>query len=179
MFSKLAALGLAALACCSAAAQTTLHYREGQRVDPRTVARILETTPSAIKTRSIRLLDQPLAPEGKAAQASALSLPVRFAFDSAEIAPSARPQLDALAEGIKMLPPGRPVIIQGHTDATGSDEYNRTLSQRRASAVKQYLVREHGIQAARLKDAGFGKSQPIAGTDPHAGENRRVEFSGA
>jgi len=180
MFSKLAALGLAALACCSAAAQTTLHYKEGQRVDPRTVARILDTTPAG-KTRSIRLLDQPLGTEQAAAntsQPNALSIPVRFDFNSAEIVPATRPQLDALAQGIKMLPPTQTVLIKGHTDAAGPDAYNQALSQRRALVVKQYLVRVHGISAARLKESGLGEAQPIPGTDPNAGENRRVEFSG-
>lgn len=184
---KLAALALATLACCGANAQTTLHYKEGQRVDPRDVVRILDASPSAMKTRSIRLLDQPSEPDSAlpstaratVATASALSLPVRFAFNSAQIVPSARPQLDALAEGIKLLPPGQPVVIEGHTDASGPDEYNRALSVRRAFVVKQYLVRVHGIEAARLRDTGFGKERPIGGIDPHAAENRRVQFRGA
>jgi outer membrane protein OmpA-like peptidoglycan-associated protein len=103
---------------------------------------------------------------------------VRFEFDSADILPSARPQLDALAEGIKLLPPGRNVVIEGHTDATGNDEYNLQLSRRRASAVKDYLVRQHGIDARRLREVGLGKQNPISGADPFGAENRRVQFQG-
>ncbi len=157
-------------------AQTVIHYREGERVEPEQVRQILEA-PSSVRTRSIRLLaDTPEKPAS--ASPAALSLPVRFDFDSADILPSARPQLDALAEGIKLLPPGSRVVIEGHTDATGGDEYNLELSRQRAKAVKAYLVRVHGIEARRLRDVGAGKRDPIAGTDPFGAENRRVQFHG-
>jgi outer membrane protein OmpA-like peptidoglycan-associated protein len=179
-------LALTALLVClgsTAAAQgTEMHYRSGERVDPRDVARILSAAP--IKTRSIRLLDGPggggTAPATSApASPSALSIPVRFAFDSAEILPAARPQLDSIAAGIKMLPAPQPVIIEGHTDSVGAEEYNLDLSKRRAASVKRYLVEVHGIDAGRLKDAGFGEERPIQGMDPAAAENRRVQFRGS
>ena len=176
MIRTLSILAAASLFACAASAQTAIHYREGQRVDPQDVARILNRA-APIKTRSIRLLDGDTAPQ-KAAPA-ALSLPVRFAFDSAEVAASARPQLDALAEGIKLLPPGTAVVVEGHTDSVGSEEYNQRLSQRRAHAVKEYLVVHHGIDARRLLDTGIGKLQPINGLSPQAPENRRVQFHGA
>jgi OmpA-OmpF porin, OOP family len=183
MIRTLTALGLCTFFCVTSLAQTTIHYREGQRVDPQEVARIL-AAPAGIKTRSIRLLDEPSAPDaaavGGASEApSALSLPVRFDFDSADISTTARTQLDALAEGIKLLAPGQAIVIEGHTDAIGSEEYNRRLSQRRAASVKRYLVQEHGIDARRLKDAGVGEQQPIAGLEPTAAQNRRVQFRGA
>lgn len=177
--------GLAALLACNAAAQSTLHYREGQRVEPQDVRQILDNVDGgAGRTRSIRLIgDEPapvaLAVAGTPPVATALSLPVHFEFDSATISPEARGQLDALAEGIKLLSPGRRVVIEGHTDASGTDEYNQSLSRRRATAVKQYLVQAHGISAQRLHDTGFGKRQPIAGADPLAAENRRVQFHGS
>jgi outer membrane protein OmpA-like peptidoglycan-associated protein len=177
MIRMLTTLAIAAFVSCGAAAQSAVHYKEGQRVDPYDVARILHTAP--IKTRSIRLLDGDAPKAAANAGPSSLSLPVRFAFDSAEVAPSARAQLDALAEGIKMLPAGQAVVVEGHTDATGSDEYNLRLSQRRAQAVKQYLVRMHGIDEQRLLDTGRGETQPIEGADPHASANRRVQFRGA
>ena len=176
MIRTLTVLGLASLISCGAAAQQAVHYREGQRVDPQDVARILNRA-APIKTRSIRLLDNDAAPRNMAP--AAVSLPVRFAFDSADIAASARPQLDALAEGIKLLPPGAAVVVEGHTDSIGSDEYNQRLSQRRAHAVKEYLVARHGIEARRLLDTGIGKQQPIDGLAPQAPENRRVQFHGA
>jgi outer membrane protein OmpA-like peptidoglycan-associated protein len=119
------------------------------------------------------------APEAPTrARPSALSLPVQFGFDSAEILAPARQQLDALAEGIRMLPALQSVVIEGHTDAIGSDHYNEQLSQRRAQAVKRYLVAAHQIDPARLRAVGLGEQIPLRGTDPHAAENRRVQFRG-
>lgn len=184
MRDLLIACVLVVVFAATAVAQTTLHYREGQRVQPEEVQRILQNADgSATRTRSIRLLpDTPGGPETSTTVVekvpSALSLPVQFEFDSSSILPAAREQLDALAEGIKLLPPGQRVVIEGHTDATGTDDYNQSLSLRRAAAVKAYLVQTHGIAAQRLRDIGLGKRKPIGGSDPFAGENRRVEFRG-
>jgi outer membrane protein OmpA-like peptidoglycan-associated protein len=184
MLRSLAVFAFALGLSHAALADVTVHYREGQRVDPTEVRRILEQdAATSQRTRSIRLLPvateaaspAPVEPEAP----SALSLPVRFDFDSATILPAAREQLDALAEGIKMLPPERSVVIEGHTDGTGTAEYNEQLSRRRAAAVKQYLVARHGIDAQRLHDEGFGKRHPIEGTSPNAPENRRVQFRGS
>jgi outer membrane protein OmpA-like peptidoglycan-associated protein len=183
MIRRTLALIAAACAPCAAFADSALHYREGERVDPQQVARILGAA-APMKTRSIRLLDdapaaaQPQQQQRPAATAS-LSLPVRFGFDSTDIAASARPQLDALAEGIKLLPAGQAIVIEGHTDAAGPDAYNQALSQRRALMVKRYLVQQHGIDPQRLKDTGYGEQRPIDGADPHAAQNRRVQFRGA
>jgi outer membrane protein OmpA-like peptidoglycan-associated protein len=68
------------------------------------------------------------------------------------------------------------VRIEGHTDADGSESYNQTLSERRASAVTAYLS-EKGISAGRLKNFGFGESRPVASNESPDGKqaNRRVE----
>jgi outer membrane protein OmpA-like peptidoglycan-associated protein len=168
----------------------TVHYREGQRIDPQQVRQILSAgAPARGRTRSIRLLDGDLAASGEPAAAmapgspepagpSALSAPIQFEFDSSVILPEARGQLDAIAEGIKLLPSNRPVVIEGHTDAAGGEDYNQQLSRRRAAAVKQYLAQRHGIAPQRLRDLGLGERQPIEGLDPMAPENRRVQFRG-
>lgn len=181
---RAAGCGLGLLLWTAAAAQTTVHYREGQRVDPRDVQQILSAAPPPAqgRTRSIRLLaDEPVAQAAAAASAepaSALSLPVHFEFDSAAILPAAREQLDALADGIKLLPQARRIIIEGHTDASGSEQYNDQLSQRRAEAVKRYLVQQHGLDARRMQATGLGERQPIVGLDPEAADQRRVQFRG-
>lgn len=190
-----------ALAAGAALAQDVRQYRASDNVDPREVAAILgqgAAPAPAPKMRSIRLLDDAAASShepplqvaaappavGAAAPAparprpSALSLPVQFGFDSAEILAAARPQLDALAEGIRMLPELQAVVIEGHTDAHGSDQYNAQLSQRRAQAVKRYLVAMHGIEPARLRAVGLGEQAPLRGLEPYAAENRRVQFRG-
>ena len=125
----------------------------------------------SIKTRSIRLLDAP-----PAETPTALALPIRFAFDSARVLPESMPALEAVASGIKLAGPAARILIEGHTDAAGSDTYNATLSEKRALAVKTYLVLQHGIPADHLRTVGLGKSALIAPEKPLAAENRRVQF---
>ena len=69
------------------------------------------------------------------------------------------------------------VRIEGHCDSTGDEAYNQLLSERRATAVKAYLI-EHGIAADRLSVAGRGEGTPVASNDNEEGrfQNRRVEF---
>ncbi|MSQ58431.1 MAG: OmpA family protein [Betaproteobacteria bacterium] len=105
-----------------------------------------------------------------------IALLVPFQFNSAQIMPDAAPQLDALAEGIKMAGPGLKLIIEGHTDAHGSDQYNLILSFLRASAVKNYLVKVHQIAPENITVVGMGKRMPLNAAEPNAPENRRVEF---
>ena len=121
----------------------------------------------------------PVAHDDPDTDTAALSLPVHFAFGSADILPAAGTQLDALADGIKLLPPNSIVTVEGHTDASGSDAYNLELSRVRARAVRDYLVQHNGIEAARLKTVGYGESRPIEGSDPYAALNRRVQFRGS
>ena len=185
----LSALALAMTVGC-ACAQGVRLYAPGESVDPNDVANILDQSQSqagapAIKMRSLRVLDDAGAATSASAAAtailtrpSALALPVQFAFDSADILPAARAQLDALAEGVRRLPPTQYVIIEGHTDATGSPRYNELLSQRRAQSVKRYLVAMHGVDPGRLKAIGLGMHLPLPGLDPRASENRRVQFRG-
>jgi outer membrane protein OmpA-like peptidoglycan-associated protein len=184
----IAALLLSAVATLAAYADEVKVFRGNDAVDPTEVARILDRRP--IKMRSLRLLDE--SPSGavagtsaaaavvarEAAGPTALSLPVQFAFDSADIAPAAKNQLDAIAAGIRMLPTTQKVVIEGHTDALGTEHYNEGLSQRRAQSVRQYLVAVHGIDAARLQAVGLGESAPLPGRSPNAAENRRVQFHG-
>jgi outer membrane protein OmpA-like peptidoglycan-associated protein len=180
--SFLATIVLAAM-LPAARAEDVAAYRDNDIIDPDEVARILarDTTSAPGPTRSIRELVEGAAPtpaEPVQRRAEALSIPIRFEFDSSEVVPVARRQLDAIAEGIRRLPASRLVAIEGHTDAIGTDEYNLALSLRRATAVKNYLVRAHGVDPVRLKEVGFGRQRPLAGTRPEAAENRRVQFRG-
>jgi OmpA-OmpF porin, OOP family len=176
---------LCLLASAATIAQDVRQYRAGDAIDPREVAAILGHTPDAapvIKMRSIRLLGEAPATTAAAAApapAAAISLPVQFAFDSADILPAARTQLDALAEGIRLLPEGKVVVIEGHTDAVGAAPYNDQLSVRRADAVKRYLVAEQRLDPGRLRTVGKGQREPQAGSEPTAAENRRVQFRGS
>ncbi|MDM0115684.1 OmpA family protein [Variovorax sp. J22R133] len=166
--------GPAAPAAAAAAAPAKATTKVAELSLPTTPVR-----PAAHKASKAPAAAAPAAPDDSPADAAALSLPVRFAFDSADILPAARAQLDALAKGIKLLSPDSIVTVEGHTDAAGSDAYNLELSRVRANAVRDYLVKQHGIDAARLKAVGYGKSRPLDGADPYAAVNRRVQFRGS
>lgn len=99
---------------------------------------------------------------------------VNFDVDRATIKPEGRVKLDSAVTLLRNMPDIR-VEIQGHTDSTGSAEYNEGLSLRRANAVREYLV-SNGIAASRLTTRGFGESQPAADNRTAAGraQNRRV-----
>jgi outer membrane protein OmpA-like peptidoglycan-associated protein len=103
--------------------------------------------------------------------------PIMFAFNSAELTPEARRQLDKVAEALSNPRiASSSIIIHGHTDAVGGAEYNRTLSQQRAEATRQYFIKEHGIDPSRLKSVGHGKTQLLLPDDPNNDRNRRVQF---
>jgi len=101
---------------------------------------------------------------------------IYFDLDRDTIKPRSRPVLDRAVAIFTEFPDVR-VAISGHTDSTGAPAYNRYLSQRRASAVKRYLV-EHGIDAARIETRGAGPDEPIDTNRTPAGraKNRRIEF---
>lgn len=102
---------------------------------------------------------------------------VNFGFDSSNLTSAAMANLDKLAEVLKNNPDTN-INIYGHTDSKGTDEYNLSLSDRRAAAVKAYLVSK-GIASSRIHTMGVGEKEPIASNDTEAGraQNRRVEFA--
>lgn len=101
---------------------------------------------------------------------------ITFAYDSANVQPQFRPTLDQVAQVLAQYEKTY-VDVYGHTDSTGSDAYNLTLSEKRASSVAAYLE-SRGVQSARLGTRGFGETQPVASNDTEDGRaaNRRVEI---
>lgn len=101
---------------------------------------------------------------------------VTFGIDSANIDTGFRNTLDQVASTLVQYEKTY-VDVLGHTDATGSDAYNQSLSERRASSVADYLS-SRGVQSARLAARGYGESQPKASNLDAAGRsaNRRVEI---
>ena len=168
---------LVAIVAQSAIANDVLLLKQNETLDPEQAAAILGRQQGAeLKFRSIRLT--PDANEAGRSGPSTLALPVQFAFDSARILPEAEPQLDALAQGVKLLSEATVVVIEGHTDAHGTERYNFKLSAKRALAVKDYLVLRHGIEGTRLKTLAKGEDAPFVKENPYAVENRRVQFHG-
>jgi outer membrane protein OmpA-like peptidoglycan-associated protein len=100
-----------------------------------------------------------------------------FDTDSDVLNASAKQNLTSLAASLDKYP-GTDLLIVGHTDAVGSESYNLSLSERRAAAVVNYLASQ-GVTRARLRPAGRGESEPVAGNDTEAGraQNRRVEVA--
>ena len=100
---------------------------------------------------------------------------ILFDFDSANIRPDADRALNDVAQVIKAYA-ARPVRVEGHTDSIASDDYNQSLSERRAASVVNWLT-AHGVEKNRLASAGLGEKKPVATNDTPAGRqlNRRVE----
>ena len=101
---------------------------------------------------------------------------VGFEYNSATLIGDSRPVLDEVAADLKKHPRLK-VELQGHTDSKGSDQYNLKLSQRRADAVRDYLLNQ-GILSNQLSAKGYGEARPKASNDNDAGraENRRVDM---
>jgi outer membrane protein OmpA-like peptidoglycan-associated protein len=111
---------------------------------------------------------------------ASFDITLNFPFNSAQLTPDSRAKLDRVAKAL--TDPNTQtldIIISGHTDARGSADYNQLLSERRAEAVRQFLVSERGIDPKRLSSKGYGKSQPLLPADPNNDLNRRVQFQNA
>jgi outer membrane protein OmpA-like peptidoglycan-associated protein len=105
-----------------------------------------------------------------------IDLEINFDFNASAITAKAEPQLKELGTALKSAQLKNSVIvISGHTDAKGSDEYNQKLSERRAEAIKAFLVEKMKISPDNLTTAGYGKRNLKNKANPFAAENRRVE----
>jgi outer membrane protein OmpA-like peptidoglycan-associated protein len=105
-----------------------------------------------------------------------IDLEIKFEFNSAKISSRALPDVEELGKALsdpKLK--GSSFVLAGHTDFVGSEEYNQNLSERRADAVKQYLVEKYGLSAEHLVTAGYGKTRLKDKEHPAAAVNRRVE----
>ena len=107
-----------------------------------------------------------------------VNLPDGVTFDvgSSTLKPEFRATLDKVAQSLIQYPNSL-VDVYGHTDSTGSDAFNQTLSESRARTVMNYLI-SRGVPASRLRSQGFGETMPVASNDTADGRqrNRRVEI---
>lgn len=173
-----AIFGLAlSLLCATSAAARDLNAREMtdiiRSLAPSAEAPVVAGTPPVVPKRvvvqnTIVFIDL----------AHSLDFEVYFPFDSAEITPAARLELDTLGQAFasKALR-DHSYLIAGHTDAKGSAAYNLDLSSRRAAAVRRFLVENFAIVPDRLVAVGFGETQLKAPYAPLADINRRVEVA--
>ena len=101
---------------------------------------------------------------------------VLFNTNKAQLKSDGMHNVQKLADFLKQYPQHK-VLVEGHTDSTGSDSYNQELSDRRANAVRTALI-DQGISSERVATRGYGEAYPVAGNDTAAGRqlNRRVEI---
>ena len=105
-----------------------------------------------------------------------IDLEVNFEYNSDAIGPKATQQVTALGQALSSPElKGGTFIVAGHTDGKGGDAYNQGLSERRADAVKRFLLEKYGIEASSLVTVGYGKTQLKNPSDPRAADNRRVQ----
>lgn len=108
----------------------------------------------------------------------AVAARIEFEYNSAKIDHDARRLLDKIARVLNDdVMVNKVVVVEGHADATGSEEYNLKLSERRAHAVREYLVRHYDMRQDRLPLRSKGESELYDPQRPMDGVNRRVEFS--
>jgi len=106
------------------------------------------------------------------------TLHINFDTNKADIRNADLPELQTAIDFVKRYPDTK-ILVTGYTDSTGSDQYNRKLSMRRAQAVKKYLVDSGHVKADMIKAEGRGEADPIADNRTKEGrfKNRRVEIS--
>ena len=123
-------------------------------------------------------VEEPMVPSIDPAPAETLrvELDVKFDFDRQVVKPESYADIRDVAEFMKQFPQTT-TVVEGHTDAVGTEAYNQSLSERRAMAVREVLVNEFGIQPGRVDAIGFGEARPVADNDSEEGRaiNRRVE----
>jgi outer membrane protein OmpA-like peptidoglycan-associated protein len=111
-------------------------------------------------------------------QARAMDVDVYFDFDSATLTENAKLQINPLGEALASTALNQSrYLVAGHTDARGSEIHNRELSERRAEAVRQYLLQQFSIEPERLAAVGLGEDYLRTPVEPNAAINRRVEIA--
>jgi outer membrane protein OmpA-like peptidoglycan-associated protein len=112
--------------------------------------------------------------------AGSFDITLNFPYNSTELTAESRGKLEDVAKALTdSSTNAMDIVISGHTDARGSADYNLRLSERRAQAVRQFLITEKGISAGRLVAKGYGKTQLLLPSDPNNELNRRVQFQNA
>ena len=175
MTDKLGMLLLAALWCAPAAAQSLrvpMRVFQGDQITESALIEALTPPPEAILTRSIK----PGAAAPPAPQPAAALL-ITFQTNATALTPQAKRELAVVGQALNHLKLVEfKFVIEGHADPRGSTERNLVLSERRAEAVRNFLVVEQHVRAVRLSAVGKGDREPLNPGTPGAPENRRVTF---
>jgi outer membrane protein OmpA-like peptidoglycan-associated protein len=124
----------------------------------------------ALRPKDLRSLG-PAAPKENTAIVA-----LTFETGSAELSEQSKVALREFGKAFKEFIPGVAVIIEGHADPRGGEEFNLELSRKRAAAVRDYLVKEFGNDPKQFQVIGFGQTRLMDPSNPAADVNRRVEF---
>lgn len=141
---------------------------EAKTTQKEVITQETKETLSSTKTIADKIVAKPTKP---------LRLDVKFELNKAKIQRNYKGEIDDLGQALKENKDIR-VEIQGHTDTTGSKDFNNQLSSSRAKAVKEYLMSKFKIESGRLEAKGFGPSQPQVSNETRTGreQNRRVDI---
>jgi outer membrane protein OmpA-like peptidoglycan-associated protein len=153
---------------------------EFAHADDLTTDEMIQQLRPVSKTRSLKPYRGITVEEAASVNAAAptVNLYINFAYDSAELKQDTLITLDNLAAALKDERLAVfDFLIGGHTDAVGSDAYNLKLSEKRAWAVKRYLMSRHSVPAQRLIEKGFGEARLLNPNEPYDGVNRRVQIT--
>lgn len=148
-----------------------------QQVD--TAAQAKEATfINSLRNRSTRSLS--LGEREEVAQLAAtkpkIDLEINFDYNSAEISKASMQAVQELGKALSDPSlKGSTFVVAGHTDASGTDEYNQGLSERRADTIKRYLTEKFGVNGSDLVTVGYGESKPKDANAPLDPANRRVQ----
>ncbi len=139
---------------------------------------IIESLRAKQLTRCPRF--DPKAGCGAPQPAGGIDVEIHFRPGSVGLGTAAISQLEKLGASLrKPEQKDAALVVTGHTDARGSEDYNQHLSERRAGAVKRFLVGTLKLPDDHFMAVGYGKTQPKNPADPFAGENRRVQITKA
>jgi outer membrane protein OmpA-like peptidoglycan-associated protein len=149
----------------------------GPQADPADKAKELQfvSTLRNRKTRSLSIGEREEISQ-IAANKPNINLDIQFDYNSADIRTSSVPTVQELGKALSDPSlKGSTFVVEGHTDAVGGEAYNQALSERRADAIKRYLVEKFGIAGSDLVTVGYGKDKPKDPNAPMDPINRRVQ----
>jgi len=131
----------------------------------------------ALKRPPTTALTRGLTPRHEIVQDPAVNALITFEFNSAALTAEAKQQLDGLARALRSPDLwGSKIRLEGHTDASGPEEYNKSLSQLRAEAVRDYLMQRANLDTNMFEPVGKGESELLDKARPTAQINRRVSI---
>lgn len=143
--------------------------------EPATTTTSTASTGTTVKAASTSQAATPEVEYVRMPADSQINITIEFDFNSAQLRASEFAKLETLCNAIKRSDVGL-FHIFGHTDASGSDSYNLSLSRLRAEEVRRRMINDCAIEGDRLRAIGVGEQYLLLPTDPNAPANRRVEF---